>query len=179
MTTIISRRGFIRVGGCSIGMLGLSGVIGKLGVINALAQSSPEYQALVCIFLFGGNDSNNLIVPMDARYKQYQDIRNDLALSETELLPIAAADGTGYGLHPKLSELQGLYKAGVAAFVLNVGILVQPTSRVQYQTAGFPLPWNLFAHDQQQIQWQSGVPSLLDRPTGWGGKMADSLTRIG
>jgi uncharacterized protein (DUF1501 family) len=179
MTTIISRRGIIRLGGCSLGMLGLSGLMGRLGLISAMAQSATEYQALVCIFLFGGNDSNNIIVPIDSRYKQYQGIRSNLALSEAELLPIAAADGTPYGLHPKLRELQGLYEAGVGAFVLNVGTLVQPTNRVQYQANVVPVPWDLFAHDQQQIQWQSGIPSLLDRPTGWGGKMADSLTKVG
>ena len=75
MTTIISRRGFLRIGCCSVAALGLTGLAGKLGLMSAIAEGATPYQALVCIFLLGGSDSNNVLIPTDSRYAQYQQIR--------------------------------------------------------------------------------------------------------
>jgi len=179
MTTIISRRGFLRLGCCSAATIGITSFMSKFGLMSAFAQSASPYQALVCIFLFGGNDSNNVLIPVDSRYTQYQSIRGNLALAEASLLPIAAVDGTPYGLHPNVPEIQSLYNSKVAAFVLNVGTLVQATDRAQYQTNGVPVPANLFSHADQQIQWQSSIPETFKSSTGWGGRTADVLKTNG
>lgn len=179
MTTILSRRGFLRIGGCAAIQLGLGTILGTRQRETAYAQNAAEYQALVCIFLFGGNDANNTLVPLDGRYARYRTLRGELALADTALLPIAAADGTAFGLHPSLGEIQRLYNDGTAAFVVNVGTLVQPTSREQYRTNAVPLPTELFSHSDQQVQWQSAIPNTAESASGWGGGIVDALGRAG
>jgi uncharacterized protein (DUF1501 family) len=173
--SILSRRQFIRLGGSSLAALALSGVSGGLFERNASAQSVADYRALVCIFLLGGNDSNNTIIPLDTRYKSYEMIRTILALPADSLLPIKAADGTMYGLHPALHELQTIYNEGSAAAVLNVGNLVQPTDRVQYLSGQVPVPDDLLAHEQQQKEWQTALPTEDADLVGWGGKIAEAI----
>jgi uncharacterized protein (DUF1501 family) len=177
MSPILSRRVFLRLGCCAAA--GLACSTSNLGLLNALAESEDDYKALVCIFLFGGNDSNNTIIPLDARFEQYQDIRGSLALPESSLLPIAAPDGTPYGLPPQFPEIQKLYKENAAAFLINVGNLVQPINRGQYLSGGFGVLANLFAHDQQQGEWQTGVSDVNTQPIGWGGKLAETLLKSG
>jgi len=179
MTTIISRRGFLRIGCCSVAALGLTGLAGKLGLMSAIAEGATPYQALVCIFLLGGSDSNNVLIPTDSRYAQYQQMRANLALAEASLLPIAASDGTPYGLHPNFPEIQHLYNQKVAAFVTNVGVLVGPTDRAHYLAHSVPVPANLFSHSDQQTQWQSSIPDTIKSTSGWGGRIADVLTAGG
>jgi uncharacterized protein (DUF1501 family) len=178
MTTIISRRGFLRVGCCTLGAIGAGAMLSKLGLINALA-SATGYQALVCIFLFGGNDSNNTLVPVDSRYATYNTLRANLALAENTLLPITALDGTPYGLHPSLTEIQSLYNQKAAALVMNVGTLVQPITRQQYLSNIVAVPNSLFSHADQQIQWQSSIPQAFNSTSGWGGRAADALKANG
>ena len=173
--TIISRRGFIRLGCCSAATLSALATMNRFGLMSALAQSAPGYQALVCVFLYGGNDSNNLIVPLDSRYAQYQQIRGQLALAESSLLPVTTSANVPYGFHPGLAELQQLYNNKVAAVVANVGILVQPTTRDQYTQSSVPLPISLYSHADQQIQWQSAIANTGQATTGWGGRTADVL----
>ncbi len=110
----ISRRDILRAGCCTAASFGMTAALGRLNLIHALAAGpSSGYQALVCIFLFGGNDSNNLIVPNDAAgYQNYANIRANLALSQSSLLPIVAKTGkVPYGLHPQLPVLQGLFNS--------------------------------------------------------------------
>src|SRR5580693_7686375 len=98
-----SRRGFIRIGAATVGSLALR----PFGLISALAQpATSQYQALVCVFLFGGNDSNNTIVPMDdASFKAYTSIRGSLALTPATLTPtVTSASGAPYAFHGKLTE---------------------------------------------------------------------------
>ena len=173
--TIISRRRFIRLGCCSVATMSALAAINRFGLISALAQSAPGYQALVCIFLYGGNDSNNLIVPLDSRYAQYQRIRGSLAIAESSLLPVTTSQNVPYGLHPDLPEIQQLYNNKVAAVIANVGILIQPTTRNQYTNSSVPLPSSLFSHADQQIQWQSAIADTGAATTGWGGRTADVL----
>ena len=149
----------------------------RFGMVNALAQSTtPNYKALVCIFLFGGNDGNNLIVPLNA-YTAYAKARSLLALPQNTLLPVAAATGNvPYGLHPNLTGIQQLFNLKKAAIVANVGTLVQSLTRDAYQNPkpGVLIPYNLFSHSDQQTEWQTGIPKA-GAPSGWGGRVADAV----
>jgi uncharacterized protein (DUF1501 family) len=171
----MNRRSFIRAGAASVATLALR----PFGLMPALAQSAQStsgYRALVCVFLFGGNDSNNTIVPMDdANFKAYSSLRGSLALSASELTaPITSVSGAPYSFHGKLPELASLFASKELAVVANVGSLVQPLTRTQYQTQQGPVPLNLFSHSDQQLQWQSSV-AQGHSPTGWGGRVADYL----
>jgi uncharacterized protein (DUF1501 family) len=142
------------------------------GALNALAQSSSDYKALVCVFLFGGNDANNTLIPFDTTgYSQYSSIRGPLALAQNTLLPLTAAPN--FALNPNLPDMQTLFNNDVAAFVANVGTLVQPLTRTQY-LAGQTAPTNLFSHPDQQLEWQNADQSAAT-PTGWAGRIADAL----
>ncbi len=170
-----TRRDFLRLACCSAATASLVGGLSKFGLVSAMAQGGTGYKALVCIFFFGGNDSNNLIVPIDsAGYTNYQTVRANLALSQASLLPLQVGSQATYGLHPNLSELQALFNSNKSLAVLtNVGTLVQPTTRQNYQQYQ-NLPQNLFSHADQQDQWQttqlSGLPNA-----GWAGKVADKI----
>jgi uncharacterized protein (DUF1501 family) len=146
----------------------------RLGEISAMAQSSPNYKALVCVFLFGGNDANNMIIPLDAaRYSAYQAMRPNIALASNVLRPVAAGGGqVPYGLHPRLANVQRLYNERKAAMVFNVGTLVQPTTKANLN--GATLPRNLYSHSDQTSQWQTANPTVSGG-SGWGGRMADLL----
>src|SRR6187551_372065 len=149
-----TRRRFIRTCG-SLAAAGAGAQMLRLGQMTAMAQSSPNYKALVCVFLFGGNDANNMIIPLDgARYFAYQVMRPNIALPSNALLPVAAGDGqVPYGLHPRLTNLQRLYNQKKAAMVFNVGTLVQPTTKANLSSA--TLPRNLYSHSDQTSQWQT------------------------
>ena len=174
------RRQFLKL----LGATGASGIgLSTLAGFSAAAQTAPDYKALVCLFMFGGNDGNNLLVPMsDPQYGQYQRLRTGLALSRDSLLPLArgAAGGPALGLHPAMPGLQNLYNQGHAAMLANVGPLAVPTSLKQYNDRSVLLPENLFSHSDQQLQWQS---ALVDQPqrSGWAGRMmerqVDAATR--
>jgi len=168
----------LKAGCSSIAALGATCAMGRFGLINALAQSTG-YRALVCIFLYGGNNGNQTLVPMDARYNDYATVRGNLAIAQNALLPIATATAGPFGLHPSLTEIQQLYNSGAAAIVANVGTLIQPTTRAQYQTLNVPLPDCLYSHYDQQAQNQSAIGSALNANTGWGGRIADLVQPTG
>ncbi len=168
---MFSRRGFIKVGAASVSSLALR----PFGLLPALAQSSADYRALVCVFLFGGNDSNNMIVPTDdANYRAYTSIRGNLALGQADLTSNvhSASQNAPYAFHSGLSELASLFGNKELAVVANVGTLVNPTTRAQYIAQSTPVPLNLFSHSDQQNQWQTSVPTGSS-PTGWAGRAAD------
>ncbi len=178
----LSRRAFLRHACCAaVGTTGLMSALGQMRVIAALAGDAAEaapagdYKALVCLFLQGGNDGTNLLIPADpASYAAYARTRAELAVPAANLLPITTrryADGRSYALHPAMPEVHSLYAQGRAAFLANVGTLVRPTTLADYR-AGRNLPPQLFAHSEQLLQWQSSLP---DRPfdSGWGGRLAD------
>jgi uncharacterized protein (DUF1501 family) len=181
----LTRRDFVRTACCSAA-LGVATSLTRLGLMHALAQSSAPapYQALVCIFLFGGNDGNNLLVPMDtAGYANYANLRGSqsnggLALLQTDLLPITAANpqngSNSFGLHPSIPELQALFTSGQLALLANVGTLSKPLTRTQYLAPAPPVPANLFSHADQQQQWQTVQMDGFYR-SGWAGRMADSV----
>jgi uncharacterized protein (DUF1501 family) len=168
----VQRRQFLKMASATAASgLGL----GTLASLNAAAQTATDYKALVCLFMFGGNDGNNLIVPTDATpYGQYRSLRSNLALDQAALLPIAPTNtgGAQYGLHPAMAGMQNLFTQGHAAVIANVGPLAVPTSKAQWHARSVPLPDNLFSHSDQQAQWQSAI---VDGPprNGWGGRMME------
>ena len=173
----LSRRHFLRSCCTAVGATGLLSPMAQWRVVGAIAgDAAPsDYKALVCLFLNGGNDANNLIVPWDpSGYAAYAAARTTLALPRDSLLPItpATSDGRSFGLHPSLAPLRELFVSGKVAMLANVGTLIVPTTRAQYEARSVPLPPQLFSHNDQQVQWQSSVP---DQPfnTGWGGRLAD------
>jgi uncharacterized protein (DUF1501 family) len=178
-----TRREFFRTAGCAaLGSLAISTTIRDFRLINsALAQggggsSFPDYKALVCIFLSGGNDSNNLIVPRGTGHANYAAIRQNLTIPESALVPVDPLndDGNDYGFHPSCPELANLFQAGKLAVLFNVGPLLFPTSRSQYQKKLVALPPQLFSHSDQVTHWQTSLPDQPPR-TGWGGRVADLL----
>ncbi|HWZ96309.1 MAG TPA: DUF1501 domain-containing protein [Candidatus Dormibacteraeota bacterium] len=174
MTSPHTRRDFLRLTCCSAATASLVSGLSKFGLVSALAQGTTDYKALVCIFLFGGNDSNNLIVPLGSAYPNYQTIRANLAISQASLLPLQIGGLAGFGFHPNLPELQGFFNNQKNLAVLaNVGTLVQPTTQAQYKKYQ-NLPSNLFSHSDQQDQWQTTqLNGLAD--AGWAGKVADKI----
>ena len=171
MTTepTISRRNFLQLG-ASLGM-----VLGLGRFDWAQAATAADYKALVCLFLFGGNDGHNLVVPLHSQqYNAYVAARGGLGLPQNQLLGIADAAQGAFGLHYAMPELQALYTQGRMAVLANVGMLVQPTSYAQTSAAGYPLPLNLRSHSDQVVQMQTGIPNASGG-TGWGGRTLDLL----
>ena len=195
-TPFTNRRQFIRQCACAaLGTTSLASTIWNLRSIRAATCCSTAYapvagdfKALVCLFLYGGNDANNLIIPSDTTdYNAYAAARQQLAIPQASLLPITPAtysDGRTFGLHPSLLDapagastlpgLQSLFAQGKLALLSNVGTLVAPVTRAQYLSDTAALPPQLFSHNDQSVQWQTSVP---DQPpkTGWGGRMSDLL----
>ncbi|HUB77351.1 MAG TPA: DUF1501 domain-containing protein [Bryobacteraceae bacterium] len=167
---MFTRRGFIRVASASVGSLALR----PFGLLPAMAQSASNYRALVCVFMFGGNDSNNTIIPMDdSSFKAYTSIRGSLALTAADLTQtVYSTSNAPYAFHGKLPELASLFSSKELAVVANVGSLVQPLTRAQYQAAQVPVPVNLFSHSDQQAQWQTSI-AQGNGSTGWAGRVAD------
>jgi len=165
-----ARRDFLRQC-CVMGAAGMTSQLTRLGLVTAHAQTTADYKALVCVFLFGGNDANNTIVPIDSRYSRYQAMRPTLALPQANLRP---AGTSGYGLHPALVNVQRLYDQSRVATVFNVGTLVEPTTREALTATA--LPRNLYSHSDQTQQWQSSDPT--GGATGWGGRINDAMTQF-
>lgn len=174
-----TRRGFL----LKAGALTSGGLAARLAPIAALglaagahAQSAPDYKALVCVFLYGGVDGNNLVIPGDsAGYAQYASVRPESSgvnITQAEMLAIQpAGSAAAYGLHPGLSEIHPLFAQGRMAILANVGPLNEPTTKANYLAAR---PDNLFSHSDQQNQWQSAVSDGTSR-SGWGGRIADAM----
>jgi uncharacterized protein (DUF1501 family) len=186
MTPSLTRRGFLRRAGYAVSSAAFASAIDQLSLVHALAQP-PSYKALVCIFLNGGNDCNNTIVPLSSStdptggYTAYQSVRKSagLALAQNTLLPLSpnppSCGGVSFGFHPNLTELQQLWAQGPLAVVANVGPLVVPLTRQDYQAGVKPRPYQLFSHADQQQQWQN-CRADVRTSTGWGGRAADRMS---
>jgi uncharacterized protein (DUF1501 family) len=173
------RRDFLRQAACAaVGALSARATIRDLSLINTGAgqETFTDYKALVCIFLAGGNDSNNLIIPIGSDYANYAAIRQNLALQLNSVLPITSLnpDGRQYALHPTCPELTTLFAEQKLAFLFNTGPLVQPINRSQYQKGSVAKPPQLFSHSDQVTHWQTAIPDQAPL-TGWGGRVADLL----
>ncbi len=182
-----SRRDFLRFGVSTISTLGAAAAFGEAGLLSASTQAAaPDYKALVCIFLFGGNDANNLLIPNESSadtrygYSTYKNVRQNLALSQASLAAIHdPVSNKAFGMHPSLQPLADLYtKSSRVGLVANVGPLIKP---VPLDSTGkhpnlnaVPLPVNLFSHSDQTGEWQNGVPQG-GSSTGWAGRLADRI----
>jgi uncharacterized protein (DUF1501 family) len=181
MTT---RRDFLKLSCGAAGLAAFEQGLERFGLMARSAQAAPaDYKALVCIFMFGGNDSNNMVVPVFPTsaqlpgYNAYASARGgSLALPQASLLPITPSSlGLTFGLHPAMAGLQGLFAAGKLAVVCNTGPLNQPTLKAQYLGNAAYRPYQLFSHSDQQSIWMS--PRADQKTTlGWGGLMADKVT---
>ena len=171
------RRQFLKAGSAAAAaaFAGTPGLTFAQGVSTAAPFS--DYRALVCVFLFGGNDSFNMLVPRSAaEYDVYAQSRQNLAIDRDLLLPITAASagGVDYGLHFSMGGIKTLFDAGRAAFVSNVGPLIEPTTKDQYFNRSVALPPQLFSHNDQQDQWFSLKGDTVSK-SGWAGRIADLI----
>lgn len=153
----------------------------------AAAAGASDYKAIVCVFLSGGNDNFNTVLPTDsASWSEYVRLRTTTDAGSIALpavgaaggvLPIAPATaqaGRSFALHPSLKAVKGLFEGGRAAIVANVGPLIQPITLAQYKAGTAPVPAKLFSHNDQQATWQS-MQTESAQALGWGGRMADML----
>ncbi len=188
-----NRREFLKKSCRALSMTAIATQMRHFGMINLLAQekidaakesgtdSGGDYKALVCVFLDGGNDGNNSVVPnYNEGYAQYSTARSaqGLAIARPSLLPITPPNmgGQDYGFHPAMAPLHTLWNAGKMAVVCNVGCLVQPLTRTTYQ-AGAPRPYQLFSHPDQADQFRTSISSFKST-TGWGGRLADRTAAL-
>jgi uncharacterized protein (DUF1501 family) len=144
---------------------------------SAANAAGTDYRALVCLFMAGGNDSHNWVVPVDALgYSDYARARSSLAIAPASLRPLSASPrqdaGRQFAFHADLDPLRDLYEQGKLAVIANVGTLTRPTSKADFE-AGNQLPPKLFSHNDQQSWWQSLAPE--GARSGWGGRIGDAL----
>jgi uncharacterized protein (DUF1501 family) len=160
-----TRRDFLRLGAALAG-----------SAAAAATAQTADYKALVCIYLFGGNDGHNLIVPMEAAaYASYRAARGPLALPDgtASLIPVSTPGGVPYGLNSGLTTIAPLWAQQRLAVVANVGTLVRPVSRAEVLAGTAPVPPNLYSHADQTLQQQAGLAG--GSGTGWGGRVADGV----
>ncbi len=171
----MDRRQFLTRSAAAAAFAAMPGVTFAQGM--STAAPFTDYKALVCVFLFGGNDSFNMLVPRsDAEYNVYAASRQNLAVPQAQLLPItpASSNGVDYGLHFAMPGIKDLFDAGRVAFVSNVGPLIEPTTKDQYFNQSVALPPQLFSHNDQQDQWHSLKGAVVSK-TGWAGRVADLI----
>ncbi len=174
-----SRRSFLqRASALSVMGSAAPWALSLSAMADAAAAGASDYKALVCVFLYGGNDYANTVVPYDqASYDAQYALRGNLRIDRNALTPnllnpaTPLAGGRQYALAPGLAPLAPLFNTGQMAVLLNVGTLVQPTTLAQYQARSVPLPPKLFSHNDQQSYWQSSSPE--GATSGWGGRMGD------
>lgn len=177
----VTRRDFLSYAGCAaIAAAARNAEAARLSFLPSLAPTTnavSDYKALVCVFLNGGNDGNNTVVPLTGTgWTNYFNARSaaGLAIAQGSFLSVTPPSlGAAFGLHPSLARLRTLYNAGRAAVVCNVGTLVEPIpSRTEYRNGTRKRPYQLFSHSDQVNQWQNGRADIRSQ-IGWGGTMAD------
>lgn len=180
----MKRRSFLQNSLCAgLGVAGASAMLGSLNGIAAATSPTAmqnDYKALVCIFLYGGNDGDNTLIPRSQiEYNAYGTVRRSLAIPRDQLLPISptTTDGREWGFHPAWPEMQNLFGQKKLAVVANTGILLAPTTRDQFLRESVPLPPQLFSHADQQAHWHTSWSDQIPR-TGWGGRLADAVNSL-
>jgi uncharacterized protein (DUF1501 family) len=150
----------------------------RWGVESAEAAGPPDYKAIVCVFLFGGSDSNNMIIPFTdyAQYAATRTVASNVAITQAQLLQFAGG-GKTYGFHPSFAPISPLYASGKLAVIANAGTLIMPLTQAQYKSPppGFVRPSNLFSHSDQQNAWMGQLPGAAVA-TGWGGRSGDTTS---
>ena len=173
-----SRRDFLRNSVCALGGMALASSVESFGIVNALTpQAATDYKALVCVFMNGGNDGNNMLVSLD-QYASYSAARNasGLAIPQANLLAVSPGGGGSFGFNPSMPEMQARFNEGRLAMLCNNGPLVEPLSRTTYQNGTGKKPVQLFSHSDQVGLFQTAVANTVSQ-TGWGGRVAD-LTSV-
>ena len=169
-----TRRDFLRNSVCALGGMALASSVESFSIVNALTpQAAGDYKALVCVFLNGGNDGNNMFVSLD-QYAAYANARGpaSLAIPQASLLQVNPVGGGPYGFNPSMPEMQTLFSQGRVAMLCNNGPLVEPLSRTTYQNGTGKKPLQLFSHSDQVGLFQTAVANSVSQ-TGWGGRVAD------
>jgi uncharacterized protein (DUF1501 family) len=173
----LTRRRFLQAASAGGLVYAFGRTPGSVFANAASVDGFSDYKALVCVYLLGGNDSWSMVVPRSqAEYNAYASSRQNLAIARDQLLPLTLADPlpVQYGLHPSLSSLKPTFDAGQCAFIANVGPLVEPLTRDQYQSGAGRFPPQLFSHNDQQEQWYT-LRGRAQTNTGWAGRLADLL----
>ena len=174
MTMATTRRDFLRTSACALGGMALASSLESFGIVHALTpQAATDYKAMVCVFLNGGNDGNNMFVSLD-QYTSYANARStaQLAIAQASLLPVSPVSGGSYGFHPNMPEMQNLFNQGKLAVLCNNGPLVEPLTRTTYQNGTGKKPLQLFSHSDQVGLYQTAIANSVSQ-TGWGGRLAD------
>jgi len=169
-----TRRDFLRTSACALGGMALASSLDTFGIVHALTpQAAPDYRALVCVFLNGGNDGNNMFLDLN-QYTQYSTARNaaQLAIPQANFLSVAPVSGGSFGFHPNMPEMQTLFNQGKLAVLCNNGPLVEPLTRTTYQNGTGKKPLQLFSHSDQVGLYQTAIANSVSQ-TGWGGRLAD------
>lgn len=175
----INRREFLKKTGAAAATGAALAHMPGMAYSQGMGVAAPfnDYKALVCVFMFGGNDSYNMVVPRsNAEYNVYAASRQNMAIAQGDLLAInpLTSSGVDYGLHPTMGGIQSLFEQGRAAFINNIGPLVEPTTKTEFFNKSVALPPQLFSHNDQQDQWHS-LRGTVPSNTGWAGRMADLI----
>lgn len=172
-----TRRDFLRTGACALGGMALASTLDSFGRVYALTpQQATDYRALVCIFLNGGNDGNNMVVDLN-QYSGYAAARGvDLAIPQANLLAVSPASGGSYGFHPNLTQVRDLFNLQKLAVLSNCGPLVEPLTKATYLGSG-KKPLQLFSHSDQVGLFQTSIADSVAQ-TGWGGRVGDTLAGL-
>lgn len=177
--TINRRQLLNKLGGILLGSSTLTATSARFQLVNAQMPAADDYKALVCIFLFGGNDAFNMLVPAgSSEHAAYAASRQTLAIAREQLLPLSSQQSLGQqlGLHPAMGGAQALFNQQKLALVANVGALIEPVTKSDYQHNRVQLPPQLFSHNDQQTFVQS--LQSHSRRTGWAGRAADALASV-
>jgi uncharacterized protein (DUF1501 family) len=178
-----SRRAFLqRLSALSVAGVAAPWALNLAALAEASAANASDYKAIVCVFLYGGNDYANTLIPYDnTNYNAYYNLRPTLAYSHSSLINTVLAPDTAprdaagfvrqYAMAPELAPLLPIFNAGKMGVLLNVGTLVEPTTKAQYNAKSVALPPKLFSHNDQQSLWQSSAPE--GAASGWGGRIGD------
>lgn len=176
-----TRRTFLKKLALGIGSSSILATQGKLQLIQSAMAADSDYsnltdhKSLVCVFLFGGNDAFNMMVPYEqSAYAQYAQTRTSMAIPQGSLL---ALKGDEQAFHPSMPDLRDLYNTDKLAVATNIGAIIEPTTRASYKNETVQLPADLFSHSHQQEFWETGTTAKNSvHPPGWGGRMIDLLS---
>ncbi|HEY6244773.1 MAG TPA: DUF1501 domain-containing protein [Pyrinomonadaceae bacterium] len=172
-----SRRDFLRTSACALGGVAMASSFDTFRAVQALTpQAATDYRALVCVFLNGGNDGNNMFVDLN-QITTYNNVRSADGLALSNLLQVSPTTGGSFGFHTNMVEMQTLFNQGKLAVLCNNGPLVEPLTRTTYQNGTGKKPLQLFSHSDQVGLFQTAIANVASQ-TGWGGRLADRIALL-
>ena len=176
----LARRDFLKKAALTtLGSSSLLSLMNQFNIVNAQSSGMGDYRALVCVFLYGGNDAFSMLVPYtQSDYNAYADTRRNLAIPRDQLIPITPSNAQplDYALHPEMSDVADLFQSNKLSFVNNVGSLIEPTSQADYINNRVALPPQLFSHNDQQnfiMSLQATKPQQ-----GWASRIAEQMLEV-